>query len=1466
MDRNINYNFEMDNCLREDQIMETCLVKLLEDIVIKFRIGNRENIDVKSKIGEGFSGAEVYLVELKGDSDIKGYFFLKIDSEAEEYENNLKNFCFSKVTKCIEKKEIDGYYVMLLQIAGISSAEYKSFYSIHKSSIKIKAVKKIIGEILEESTNKRRIVDDSLMPSVIFDMQLKNKLDVDGAMAKFLSKHLSGNALRNISSISINDKVYPNAYSYAVNDALWKDKKIKNMTCCIHGDFHGNNIFVSTKSGDYAIIDMASYREDGWLFYDTAYFELSLMLHNMEKESLESWLYCLGQVSKQAWDEVDFKDGRVIQAIVEEEERWIKRRVTDKFNYLDQLHNARLFARVLAGLNYTGKRNVSNDVRLKAFMFASCYLKRLLQKESINYISSNVYAWNVDSEINVNTNEYNRFLDYADRFNDSQNYYLILGRQWEYSDIISMNLSKIHWSGIISFCKEKGFDDILQQKQLLRNIIPNNESTWNYIKKDSTWWLYADGIKADPDSQTENFAKWKNKYRAFWSQFTDKMINSIAEDDLLFIIDGSKFREGDDKYIRYLLNQLDAIESVVVNIAILEPEIGLYKLDLEDYENLNIVSFKIGLETIAEYCSLYLQEVVDDVIYIPNRLNRIGIPLDRKDQQYIEQYTILVHEKLIRKENILAESEKYKFYYGEPITWTAIEEELYVKHKKIKYYESKIRQKLENANKDQILIPIQHYPGAGASILGRVICWNLKKEYPTFVLKNQFDEDVYECLLRVSAISGKHLLIFLDGNYDQNDVNQFLYRTRGIKICVLYACRVYSVRKVDNEVASNDDEIISILEARDGKLFCDEYEKVMKKWKEYDDVECERRIQNMERLTTEYNMIDFRIPFFYGMHAFEDDYQGIHEYLNDVIQFMEQHENMENVILYTALISYYTENRGLGFKYARKLLKKERQSGRELLKELQENFPSIIYIVDSSYRICHPIVAKKILQIKFKAFQSEQYKNFCIQFIEDLRKCESSNGNVSDGFSELMMDIFIKRDTEGEIKENDSQKKSFSQIILEVGNPSLQEQIYESLVKVLPKNPQFHQHFGRLIIANNPMRLKEAEEQLNEAIKLDNKNGSFYHSRGNLYVQYVRHQMNNAYKDLSSYDLFNKLRHHVELALSDFEDSVKLEEKGNNISDLVYPYTSIVQITTIFVHQLAKRAGFAGKEKEFLEKDNEINRWSKKVVSNAILYDIDTELRYSLIRGNNFYNNTRNYLSRFKWTSDELEMKIKEYPKDYHYQIAYLGICISEKSAWKQKSQQQLRQIIVCCENLLKIEMYETEGILWKWFNAYIRLKQPVDITYNKMFGILETLPDQDMNATANFLRSVLYFCKYMQTKDEKMIDSMYECLQICKKLAGNRKNQSATHYYFTDELTTGKNILPLEFDRENAYWFDATVIDAESVQSGYLTLDINPRLRAFFVPMHTELKRHQEINQSVKVKIGFRFDGLSAWEIKQMD
>lgn len=1436
--------------------METLLDRLLDNIAMEFHVGDKENIDIKSKIGEGFSGAEVYLVEFKGTSVIRGYYFLKIDSEADEYENNLNGFCFSKVAKCFEKRVINGYYVMLLQIAGMSKIEYQSFYSIYKSSVKIKAVTKITSEILKESTNGRNIANGELTPTDFFRRQLKNKLDPEGVLARYLKKNLYGAAVKNIHAIQLNGDVLPNAFAYAVDDALWSGRKILDMACSIHGDFHGNNVFVSNNTCDYAIIDMAAYRDDGYIFFDTAYFEFSLMYHDIGEESLASWYYCVSQVVEQAWDDLDFKDSKVIQTISKEEEKWINKKTADKFSYLDELRKARLMARVLVGLNYSGKRNLPDEGRLKAYVYACCYLKRLLQIEGIIYTSDKIYEWKDGSGSEADRKEYNAFLDCVGRFDNSQNYYLVLGRQWAYPDEVSLNLRKIRLSGVVSFCREKGYSEVLERKQLLNYVVPNNETTWGNLEKDSTWWLYADGMAADPESLTEKYSKWRIKYRKFLERFSDKLIKAVGEKDFLFVIDWANFHAEDDGYIQRLLEQLDAIENTAVTIAVIDPE-NTFNIK-DDYGNLEIAKFRIRIDDIAEYCSLYMPEEPDDVIYIPNRNSRIGIPLDKSDQQYIEQHTVLVHEQLIRRENILAESEKYKFFYGEPITWTAIEDELYVKHKKIKLYGEEVVEKLRSATEDQIFIPIQHSPGAGASILGRIICWSLKKEYATFILQKKIDEDVYESLRRVATISGKHLLIFMDGDYNRNDISQFIYRLDGmrVKACILYPYRIYNTREEDGRT-------VSVLEARDGELFRDKYEDVMETWKDYDENECRECVKKMESLTTENSMVDFRLPFFYGMYAFEDEYQGIQEYLEGVQQFMKQNKTMEKAILYIALISYYTETRGLGFNFTKKLLKMKEQSGRKLLKELQENFPRIIYIVDSSYRICHPVVAKIILNMKYQDFCSEGYKDFCIRFIEDLRKSESLEC-MSDRYLDLMTDIFIKRDTEGEISENDTKKKNFSQIILDVNNSNLQEQIYEALVKAVPENASFHQHYGRLIMSNNPVRLKDAEEQLKKAIHIEPNNGSIYHSRGNLYVQYVLYQMWNDYRNINASELFDKLRYYVELAVADFESAMKLEEKGDNASDLVYPYASVVQIVTSFVHQLAKRSEFANNEKKFLEQAGEMNKWSSNMVSKAILYDMDTEIRYGQIRENAFYAKTRGHLSRFKWSPQELEEKIKNFPNAYDYQIAYLDVAVPEKNFWKQKSQQQLRQIVACCENLFKIDGYGTEGVLWKWFNASIRIKRPIDESFSRMLGFLETLPEQEVNPTANYFCSIIYFCKYMEIKDEKIVDSICGCINRCRQLVKDGKNRSITHYYYVDRSSTEKNMLPLEFDRENAHWFEGTVVNADSNQSGYFTLDMNPKLRAFFVPIHTELKRNQEIGQPVKAKIGFRFDGLSGWELKQ--
>ncbi len=373
--------------------MDTWFRQLLDRILIEFHIGDRKNIDVKTKMSEGFSEAEVYLIELKGDSAIKGFYYLKIDKNAEEYRNHQKSFCFSKAVKCVAKKRIENYYVMLLRIAGNSVQEYRKFQSIYQSSIKTKAVRSMAGEMLEEATNGREIVGEEICPVILCQKQLQNKLLPGQSLPEFLTRHLQGNTPGDISSIQIGEVLLPNAYAYAVNKTFWVGKRFKDMPCSIHGDLHAGNVLVSNQTSDYAVIDMAYYRNDGWLFFDMAYFEFNLMLHNLKRESLEHWLFCVWQVAEGSWDEVDFKDGKVIRAISGEEKAWIDRKVTERFNYLDQLRQARILARVLAGLNYAGKKDIPEENRFRAYLFACCYLKRLLVAEGIPYISPPLCVW-----------------------------------------------------------------------------------------------------------------------------------------------------------------------------------------------------------------------------------------------------------------------------------------------------------------------------------------------------------------------------------------------------------------------------------------------------------------------------------------------------------------------------------------------------------------------------------------------------------------------------------------------------------------------------------------------------------------------------------------------------------------------------------------------------------------------------------------------------------------------------------------------------------------------------------------------------------------------------------------------------------------------------------------------------------------------------------------------------------------
>ena len=59
------------------------------------------------------------------------------------------------------------------------------------------------------------------------------------------------------------------------------------------------------------LIDLALYHEDGYVFFDSSYFELSLLLHNFINDEFTEWIKLISDISQQNWENIECKDKKI---------------------------------------------------------------------------------------------------------------------------------------------------------------------------------------------------------------------------------------------------------------------------------------------------------------------------------------------------------------------------------------------------------------------------------------------------------------------------------------------------------------------------------------------------------------------------------------------------------------------------------------------------------------------------------------------------------------------------------------------------------------------------------------------------------------------------------------------------------------------------------------------------------------------------------------------------------------------------------------------------------------------------------------------------------------------------------------------------------------------------------------------------------------------------------------------------
>lgn len=1438
--------------------MGALLNKVMSDMIREFKLGHENNVEIIKEMDSGLSGAEVYLVELKDSSNYKGKYYLKLDGQKNS-SKNLNEIKFSRIAKILESSFIDGIHVTLMQIAGNSSISYKPLSEIDSPSLREDAIHNVLPVFLQEALGCVNLNVQKSTLSKISQRMLGGKLNKDREIVKFLNMIVDNNYdFSGIKSFYYENEDFPSAFSYVTMSKNENEICVHDIPCLNHGDFHDNNLLYSSQDNDYALIDLELYNEKGFVFYDTAYMEINLLLRNMKAQELHKWNNVVKNLAQSNWAELDCLDKQVLKAITDEEEKWIETQTTSNCNYKDELIEARHVARIIAGLNFAGKRNVEWDVFQKAYIYACFNLKELFKKSNFFDWREGQYRWPavLGSRYNEDSSkECRRFIDSIDSFNPIRKFVMILGDEFDNNTQKLEGLERIAWTGIVNFSSKDELEKWWRSKRLV-NVIT---LTGNMMLLDANnlWLVYINGVTYEPDSIIDNFVDWRNRTRRFLGGISDRIQEEIAPDDIEFVLYLDSFSSDAKRRLEKLFEILDTIDNAAIHISILSHNSMAADGFKEICNNIKFDAYDTSIDTLAAYCCEYVQGRDVGLRTIPGKNNR-RVVLSDELLSNAPPRTEVLHSKIIYEEKYISEKDMYGFFYGEKIFWQAVRDNKWIGLDAYNSIESKILSSVESGTSNNMIIDVPYTPGAGASVACRVLAWKMHNDYPA-VIMNTNHRMIVPFVQKLYSLSGKGIILFLDGDFSYSEVRNIerqMYEAV-TRVCIVYFYRDYS--KQYESIAENG---ISRLDGNTALNFAMVYADKMNLIMSYNEDIINQRKEHMSELATRLELMPYRLPFFFGLSAFETDFKGIDSYIQQVLDGLHEDEGKNRIITYIALVTYYTSVEGLKLSYAKKLIKKylnkDEVPNNTVIDLLNDSKHRFVFYAQGALRICHPVIAERIIKGQYNV-SSTLFVNFINEFINDVYDCEAgvSKSNVQ---KELFGNLFLSRNIEGVTEENSNEwkKQRFSQLILDVGNKNQQEQIFKYLTSKFPDNPHFWHHYGRLVIENHPNSIEKAKRLFDKALELEPENPIHFHARGEMYKKHIKFLCAHNRKS-GVVETYNLLAVMTENAINDFQASIHFIQKNRTGElSLVYPFSSIISTTTYVVNVLYRKNNINAKNaKVFLLADNMISNWCKNILQIAKQVRLQTVIRYDALNRDDFFKQVCTYLVHYDYTPEEIEEQIKNKFNDRYLLHSYMYATVCKMNEWPDKSSAQLKRIREIASRLILSSKENNEGVMWQWFNASL---YDDDADLSEMVGFLETLHDCNNNMSAQFMLYVIKLGEFLNTGNAVLVDEVLDHMKKCRELSDNSQRKSIRYYYCGNKTKVG-----FSAKLEQAIEVEGTVSKWIGGQNGRIALDKDSHLKVFFVPSAIGMNVDGAVGTKVKFFLGVSFDGLRSHSVSRV-
>ena len=1044
---------------------------------------------------------------------------------------------------------------------------------------------------------------------------------------------------------------------------------------------------------------------------------------------------------------------------------------------------------------------------------------------------------------------WNEFCASVSKFDPSRRYILIATPLGEDDASMLSGVGLYPWTAVFDL------DPASDRTGLLKAVKPALESRrgLHYVTRGqnpasdpsrSTLWFFARGLDGRPDSLVQgNAKKWRGVYRKAIQEQLERIASEVSPAPITCLV----LAYGSDHvdYLRFILERAEEIFQESANYAIVT--------DVRDV--LEELAGDLG----AQLFAIPINQLGYGVISIApskeatgNREVELpsnsGVPItpSASKLRWLEEEMDLVGSNASELPPEGREVGK-DFLRGAAIALCDLAHHIDVERTKTGILKRIIDTELKRRH--AVRINLYHAAGAGGTTLAHRMLWDFRQTYPCAILiQTTSPSETVERLEYIASQTGQSILLLLDGaRIAERQVDELFnhVRSRQLPVKFLQTLRRNEAQEERKHTVYLDSE----LDSAELNRFVVAFSRQVPLKKN----ELEELVRSTERHK--------HTAFYFGLQAFGNDFLGLEPYVRERLSPLS--DVQREIVGFTALVHHYAQRTIPQQAFAAHLGMPKNRSVRfedgilppatlELLVEVDED--------GGGWRPSHELIAQEILiQLLLpgggdRRLWRQRLSGWAVRFAEF---CRGDDPVPGAGLLEIVRRAFVYRDNRDDLGTERSASAKFSKLISDI--PALEGQLecLRKLVDLYPEEAHFMAHLGRFYyLVQKDYAL--AIETIDRAIGRQPEDHLLHHIRG----MAVRTQLYHAIQEKKP----------VGEAVEFAQTAGASFEKAREVApDDIHGYISETEM-------LIRLLDFCG------------SSVAGGVLSYLAGKDAHPYVRDALDRAEDLLDQVRRFregeepdyyeescragLDRVRGRTDDalqiwdnLLSRKGVFLPSIRRSIVWTYLARCDRS-WQDLKPKDADRIV----HLLGLNMNEeadNEKDLRLWVRAVRRVSNPPSID-----SVVERIVYWRTNTGSLDASYYLYVLKAIQAIEGSSLakGESERFLEECRKKAQFRRNRTVSFEWLGRQSGLG-SLVPQsslgQWLKEDDFWemveplarVAGRIVEIKTPQAGWIDLDCG--LKAFFVPAKGGFSRGHSENRPVTFHLGFSFDGLRAWTVR---